>query len=223
MNCRFCLLAIIFVSLLTSCASFGKNESESAETEEVVFDDGYKTKAEAEVIFNDLEFKETEGVSTTSSEIPQEINKVASDNSKISITFDRYGNKTEKRVFNYNPRLSFVIMRTSAHGEKQIFVYAPSGEVKSLPENMLDKVLTASADEIANSAGIQQPQTQVSISVQNNPLPSSIPLRPMPSNNFPIQNQSTKPVEKEGKSPEAQQLPSQNKETIPEAESNLLQ
>ncbi len=199
-----------------------KNEGESAETEEVVFDDGYKTNVENEITFDDLEFKEMEGEPAASGKIPQEINKVASDNSKISITFDRYGNKTEKRVFNYNPRLSFVIMRTSADGEKQIFVYAQSGEVKNLPENMLDKVLTASADEIANSAGIQQPQRQISISIQNNPLPNSTPLRPMPSYNFPIQNRPAEPIEKEEKNPDAQQPSSPNKETTPLEKNNPL-
>lgn len=222
MNYRLCVLAVILISLLTSCANFGKNESESAEMEEVIFDDGYKTNAENEIIFDDREFKEKEDADSMPREDFQEVTEIASDNSKISRMFDRYGNKTETRHFNYHTRLSLILLQTSADGEKQVFVYGQNGEVKTLPENMLDQVLTASADEIANSAGILQQQRQISISVQNNQLPDSTPLRPMPSYNFPVQIQPAEPVEKEEKSPDAQQPSSQNKETTPVEKINLL-
>jgi hypothetical protein len=154
------------VLLLTSCASLGENESKSSEMEEVIFSGENKTPSENEIIFDDRELEENEGASSITGRNFQEIIKIASDNSKISTMFDRYGNKTETRHFNYHPRLSFVLLQTSAEGKRQVFVYGLNGSVKGLSEHMLDKVLTASADEIANSAGILQPQRQDSISVQ---------------------------------------------------------
>jgi len=222
MNCRFSLLVIILVSLLISCACSSINKDKSANAEEVIFDDGYNTSAKNEIIFDDIDFEGQERTVSASGGNSKEIIKIASDSSKISTTFDVYGNKTEIRTFNYNPRLSFILLRTSTEEKKQVFVYGQNGDVKSLPENMLDKVLTASADEIANSAGIPQQQRQISIGIQNNPLPDSTPLRPMPSYNFPIQNRPVEPIEKEEKSPDAQQPSSQNKETTPVEKNNPL-
>ncbi len=207
---------------MTSCACSSINKDESVNAEEVIFDDGYNTPAENEVIIDDINFEGQERIVSATGGNSQETIKIASDNSKISTTFDVYGNKTEIRTFNYNPRLSFIVLQTSADEKKQVFVYGQNGDVKSLSEGMLDKVLTASADEIANSAGILQQQRQMSISVQNKPLPDSTSLRPLPRYNFPVQNQQVEPVEKEEKSVGAQQPLLQNKEAAPEEKNNPL-
>ncbi len=186
MNCRWCLLVIILVSLLTSCATLRSNNDKSANKGEIIIDDGYKTPAENEIVIDDKNFEGKEGKIFSS----QETTTIAADNSKITTTFDRYGNKTEKRYFGYHPRLSFVLVRTNAAGEKQVFVYGENGEIKSLPDNMLDRVLTASADEIENSAGfLQQAPSQSTMTVRNNTPLNSAPLRPLPSSNFPVYNQ----------------------------------
>lgn len=187
MNCRFCLLVIIFVSLWTSCANSSINEDKSANAEEVTFDDGYKTTAENEIVIEDKDFEGKEDAITLAGKSFQEITKIASDNSKISTMFDRYGNKTETRYFNYDTRLSFILLRTSADGKKQVFVYGQNGEVKNLPENMLDKVLTAPANDLANAAGIyevrRETQTPMIVkSSQTNKL-----LTPLPGSSFPVQ------------------------------------
>jgi len=180
------------VSLLISCACSSINKDKSANSEEVIFDDGYNTSAKNEIIFDDIDFEGQERTVSASGGNSKEIIKIASDSSKISTTFDRYGNKTEKRTFNYNPRLAFIIFRTSPEGIKQVFIYGQNGDVKSLPENMLDKVLTASADEIANSAGIYNTVTKSPSFAQNSQQLNVTTLKPLPSSQLPIQNQ---PVE----------------------------
>jgi hypothetical protein len=190
-----------------------KNESESAEMEEVIFDDGYKPTARNEIIIKDSDLAGRESAAFKQHESPEEITKIGSDNSKITTMVDRFGNKTETRHFNYHPRVSFILLQTSADGKKQVFVYGQNGEVKSLPENMLNEVLTASPDEIANSAGIIQQQRQTLITVQNNPSSSATPMTPVPSYHFPVQNQKNEANVKEEITSEIQQPETQNKET----------
>ncbi len=181
MNRRFCLLAVILVSLLTSCMSSCSKDNGSENTEEVVFDDGIKAAAENEIIITDNDLKDDTAVLTSGKSAGQ-ITKIAADGSQINTMFDRYGNKTETRYFNYNLRLKFILLRTSGDGQKQVFIYGQNGEVKSLPENMLDKVLTAPANEIAAAAGINEIRT--SQSTVN--LTMNKPLTPLPGSAFPV-------------------------------------
>ncbi len=95
------------------------------------------------------------------------------------------GNKTEMRFFSNHPRLSSVLVRTSADEKRETFVYGQDGKVKSLPENMVVTAMSASADEIADSAGISNAIAQTSSSFVQN----SKPLQPLPGYKFPVQNQ----------------------------------
>jgi hypothetical protein len=81
---------------------------------------------------------------------------------------------------------------TKSGGERQVFVYGQDGVVKSLPENMLDKVITASADEIANSAGIFDVKQQAPAPTfsQTNQLKTTASINRTPVYQTPVQNQS---------------------------------
>ncbi len=182
MNPRFCLLIVIFVSLLTSCANLGKNKDKSADASEVIFDDGYKTATENEVFIADNDFKGKEA-GLIPDKTFEETTKTASDGSRITTVFDRSGNKIEIRIFNSSSRLARVILRTSPAGEKQVFVYGQNGETKPFLGDRMDMVLTASPDEIANTVGIYGTRQMTTFSVQN-----SQPLKPLPSSDFPIVN-----------------------------------
>jgi len=177
------------VTLVASCANSSISGDKSANSEEVIFDDGYKTSDDNEIIIDENDFGNQERAGWTSDANSQETIKIAFDNSKITTVFDRYGNKTETRNFNNNPRLAFIVLRTSATGGKQVFVYGQNGDVKSLPENMLDKILTAPADEIANSAGIYNKAATSSSFAQNYQQPNVTTLKPLPGSQFPMQNQ----------------------------------
>lgn len=182
MSSKFCFILIITLCLLTSCS---KNEGDTKNKEEVVLNDGYKSN---EITIEEGEISETDGTVPVPGEDSGEITKVLDDNSKISILTDRYGNKVETRTFNLDPRLSLIVSRTSADGKKQVFIYGQNGEVKSVPENMWNKLLTAPADEIATAAGIYATRQQsFPTFAQNQPAQSAPPLQPLPSSNFPVQ------------------------------------
>ncbi|MEO6587891.1 MAG: hypothetical protein ABIP06_01070, partial [Pyrinomonadaceae bacterium] len=117
----------------------------------------------------------------------EEITKVEKDNSKISLVTDRYGNTIETRTFNEDPQLAQIVLQTSADGKIKVFVYGQNGDVKSVPENMLDKIMTAPANEIASAAGISVARREsFPTFAQNQTLPNEAPLKPLPSSNFPI-------------------------------------
>jgi hypothetical protein len=128
----------------------------------------------------------------------REVTQIIADGSKVNTMFDRYGNKTQTRCFNYDPRVNCVMLNISADGQRKVFVYAQNGDVKSLPENMLDKVTIASANEIADAAGIvltpsrltTTPYPQISKTVKTSP-----PAAPAPNLQPQIQNQVKEQVE----------------------------
>ena len=76
----------------------------------------------------------------------------ASDNSEITINTDATGVKTETRVFHNNPRVSRVVVTTTADGKRTTTVYGPTGESKSLKDETVD-VLAAAGNAIADAAG----------------------------------------------------------------------
>ena len=184
MNYKFCLLVMMFAFLLPSCSKFGKTQSD-----EIIFDDKTNMTSKNEIVIDDKSFDSEQDTVSISKVGSQEITKFTTDQSRINTAYDQFGNKTETRCFNNHIRLQCIILRTAADGQKQIFVYGQNGQVKSLPDNMIDKALTAPADEIANSAGIYQTYRQVVPVAQNTQTRNDIALRPLPSYNLPIQNQ----------------------------------
>ncbi len=188
-----CLLLIIFVSLSIACS-----DSRSAESEEVFFDDGYKTGDREEIVIDDYSFEE-KGAAAASQQRSgsQEITRIAPDGSRITTMYDGFGNKTETRFFDDNPLVQIISVRTSASGEKQVSVFAQNGEVKQLPANMLDKVLTAPANDLAAAAGIFQGRREPTIVQTSQP-----PLQPMPGYRFPVQTPPAQAVPIEPTEPE---------------------
>lgn len=190
MKYKFCLLTVIFAFLLTSCSEATTGESESVNMDEVVFDGGNK-KADGEIVFNDNFSGDKNENASVSMPTSQGVTKVAADQSRINTMYDGFGNKTETRCFNNHPRLQCVMLRTTSDGKRQVFVYGQNGDVKDLPEDMLDKTTTASGDELADAAGlfeVRQKRTQPAIALSK--PQNSQSLQPMPSYKFPIQNQS---------------------------------
>jgi len=175
--------------MLASCSKTGKSQSS-----EVVFDDAGKTAAKDEIVIDDKSFDGNRETLPTLKAGSQETTKTAADHSKINTMYDEFGNKTETRYFNNHLRLQFLLLRTSADGQKQIFVYGQNGEVKNLPEDMLDRALTAPADELANSAGIFQTYRPSPPAAQSIQTRSDVSLRPLPSYNFPVQNRQVEQV-----------------------------
>ena len=112
------VLVIVFFSYI----GFVKSQGLKQDTEEVIFDDGYRTKSEGEVIFDDSALQDFNQVNPITIEGMEEQTKILGDSSKLTIMYDRYGNKIENRSFGYHPRLTFIVLQTSASGQKQVFV-----------------------------------------------------------------------------------------------------
>jgi len=150
----FYVSALIFAVLFVSCADEKQTEDTSAKKNEVVFKDKYATTKDGEII---IDGTDSEGITApiiTSQKSLKELPKTALDGSQISTMYDAFGNKTEIRTFTNNLLVQSVIVRTFSDGRCQIFVYGQNGEVRNLPENLYNRVSTASGNFLANAAGI---------------------------------------------------------------------
>jgi hypothetical protein len=195
MNNKYFFILIIVLCVFISFISLGKIRNNKAKTESVsvvngssAVTDGIQTGEDAFIPLGENE--------TNSGGVGRETTATASDGSTITTVFDRYGNKSETRYFDSNSRLHFIILKTTSEGYREVFVYGRDGTVKQLPENMLDKVTTASADQIANSAGIPVTIEQRAATppdfVLNNNQPSAPPIQMRPLN--PLPPQTIEPV-----------------------------
>lgn len=170
-----------------SACTIGKASSERRE--EIFFDDRSQAKSSNEILINNADLNKRASQISTAKKNSQEQTIIASDKSKITTMIDSYGNKTETRCFVNHPRLECIVVQTSPDGKKQTVVYGAGQGAKILPENMADRALTASADELASSAGI----TETRSSLASQPISpyggkdSNKSLQPMPSYKFPIQ------------------------------------
>jgi hypothetical protein len=182
----------------------GDEASSEASNEEVVFDDGYKTSSDGEIIIDDQSFaaKET-GLVITEKNLPN-VTQIASDGSQIKIMYDGFGNKTETRTFENNWLLKTVLLRTDVDGKRQVFVYGQNGDVKSLPPDMLDRALTAAPTELANAAGIVAPIEKMPVITQNVEPSYAPPLQPVSGYQIPMRsNPAPQTVEEEPVEPAA--------------------
>lgn len=211
---------MLLMSFFTSCSSF--NESDSPETAEVVFDDGYKAAQKGEVNLDDIEFVAKD----ISREMPggssRDISETAADGSKINIAYDGFGNKTETRCFN-DLRVKCLQLKTPANGQREVFVFGHNGQTKKLPENMLDRVLTASANEIANAAAIYDFKKETRPQITSSEIPQqSKPLQPMPSYKFPVQNPLPKESEPVRDVAVPNDSPNENADSVPDQKQESL-
>jgi hypothetical protein len=168
----FYLLLLIPVFLWASC-SLVSQEKELIRQREIKINDKNIKSKDGEVIIDGTTFEANELPTITSRKSSKEESKTAADGSQINTMFDGFGNKTEIRAFPDNLLVQCIISRTFADGRKQIFVYGQNGEVKILPEDMSDRVLSSSGNDLARSAGIftgRKPRT-VPTPLQNTELP----------------------------------------------------
>lgn len=159
--------------------------------------------------------------------IPADFNPVKSgqtqtipgdDNSKITVMVDRYGNKTEIRDFSSHSRLSSIVLQTSPDGIQQAYIYSQSGEAKLLPKELLEKAMTAPADELANAAKIYQTTADKQIPYRQN-APTA-PSRPLPSYEFTAQIQPEPPPAQGPETETADEnQPAESREVISSAKS----
>lgn len=217
MSYKFFLSTIVCAALV-SVACSSKNKSAG---EVVITDGGYNAKGE--IVINDASFAGKDFSVSGGNREQSETTKIAADGSQINTMYDGFGNRTDTRCFNYHLRVKCVLLRVAAgkDGQKQVFVYASNGEVKTLPDDMLDRALTLTAEQIAAAAGITQdyiapPKPMI---VKNYPSADE-PLKPLPGYNFPVRAQAP-PVEPvESVETPANDQPDEPEENSPEAKSD---
>jgi len=184
MSIKLILFLNIFLLICgTACSTTNESDVVFVSDEEVSGSDSNEV-----VISDSLDFQGNSPGSKLNG-LAQTQTTRAKDNSEITVMIDDLGNKSEMRVFSNHPRLASILVRTAVDGRKETFAYDHTGKVKSLPSNIFERAMTASADEIANSAGIYSTITETPAFVQNTKKPDTMPLQPMPSSQFPIQNQ----------------------------------
>lgn len=193
------VIALLFIASLSTFFS-ACSSAASKEQPEVVIDKS-STQATDEVYITNADVKR-EGDDQPVSTVPLpggSATKITlGDSSQVETLTDAFGNKTETRYFQGNSRLRMLILRTSAKGAQEVTVYGKGGETK-IVGGLADRALTASGDEIANAAGLNQttspgaaknfmkrPSSQSSPSLQ--PLPSSSFQQPSQPVSQPVQN-----------------------------------
>ena len=85
-----------------------------------------------------------------------EPNKMEMDNSVVETMYDNYGNKTENRVFNHDPLVKMIVLRTTVDGQAQAMIYAQNGDIKMAPPKILENILRSPAGEIAKAVEITE-------------------------------------------------------------------
>ncbi|HVE59130.1 MAG TPA: hypothetical protein VNB22_20065 [Pyrinomonadaceae bacterium] len=145
----FLLLAVFSSALFSACTSV-----ESKTSEEVVIDSSSSKPSSDEVVITDSDLKgKTDSQISTDQESKALAKRILPDNSEVETLIDGFGNKVETRYFPEHPRLRLIILRTSADGKQEATVYGYGTDTK-IVEDLGDKAMTASGDEIANTAGL---------------------------------------------------------------------
>lgn len=179
-------LLISFVILFSACT---KTSEQSAVREKIFLDDGTGGKNEGEVEIEQSSVKDAETQISFSQEFHQNSDETESGGTQVSTMYDGFGNKIERRFFFQHPLLKAMVLRTSTNGQREVLIFGHNGEVKTVPQNMVDKAMTATADELAKSAGITMGRkpTFSSFSDLSEEQKDTIPLSPT-APDFNIQN-----------------------------------
>ena len=176
----FLLFAVSLAAISSACATV-----ESSPQKEVVFEDKVK-KSGKEILISDSDLKKEPTQISTSKEAKQESKRMLADKSEVETLIDGFGNKTETRYFKDNPRLRFIILRTSFDGTKVVTVYGYGRDTQTF-DDMGDKALTASGDEIANAANLTATRSYAITPNFMKKVKSETPkIEPLPSSTFPI-------------------------------------
>ena len=197
MKYNYCLVVVIALCVYVSYTSVQKSNASLARAEDEALIDKFIESRQGESFAGTRSPSAPEANLSASGKSSQEKTKILPDGSKIDVMYDGFGNKTETRCFNNNSRLKCVTLTSAVNGQRQAVVYGQNGERNTVPENMIDNLLTASGDEIANSAGILAAprQTPQAVYAQATPLPAPPRFSKPADNQSSIQNEPTEQVE----------------------------
>lgn len=194
MNFRLCLLMlVVLLGGSAACARKEKAVMDLRVDEKVI-----------EVRHDEVTIGETGKDNVSERQSSQLAPQKMSDKSEITVMFDGFGNKLEKRYFKGHPRLHSVLIRTAVDGRREILVYGQNGEKNSVDGELGKRLLSASADEIANAAKIYESRPVIrnrAITVQNEqtkpqpPVSTSAALPQPPEPTQPSETTVEEPIQ----------------------------
>lgn len=152
------LILILSLSLISACTT---SRASSENNEEVVIEGNNGGQNKDEIVITDADLNGLSPQNSPDGTNTQELIVAGEDKSKVTTMIDTYGNKTEKRCWVNHSRLDCIVIQTSAGGKKEILLYPVGSGAKILPENNVEQALTATADELANLAGVTSTRTEV--------------------------------------------------------------
>ena len=149
MKLQTILILLMFAAAVSSCSDSRANSDPSAKTD---------ASAEKNAETSGAQEQEAPGrpALVTSQASSQDPAKMAADSSEINTMYDGFGNKTETRSFFAHSLIKLVMVRTASDGRKTAHVYGQNGQVKFLPENLVENAMTEPVDQIAHAVGITE-------------------------------------------------------------------
>lgn len=202
---------LLLITALAAAPAFftgcGKSQASETQKPEIVFSDTTVPDANGEnvVAIDDSSLPDGELGIKASRSAGSSTATSGDDSSKISVMVDAYGNKSETRCFNNDPRVKCITIKTSLNGEAVVTVYGQNGVTKMISKDKLGSGLNASADEIADAAEFSEPSQKADISKMIKKKSDSVKLKPLPSSEFPIQPVQIPPPPVEANPPAAAQ------------------
>lgn len=188
-NWNYCLIAILVLSFVPTFMNISIiMKKVDGDVLSKIIDEANSPAAKDFVIDEKLSADKQQVLLASDETTKKEISRLVEDGSEIKTSYDAFGNKTEVRIFRGNPRLKQLLIRTSVDGERQVYVYGQNGEVETVPDNMLEKVLSAPANEIADVAGIFKTK-------QAKTLPTPMPVVQMPVQQYVAPSQIQVPAD----------------------------
>lgn len=152
---------IFFIMLLTvnisGCSYYFNSKSATERRIDIIIAETYNKYQDREMVFENLtaDFPEyNEEIIDLVSIKEKETLETQKDGSQLNTLFDGYGNKTQIRTFFDDGLVKFVIVKTFSDGGQQALVFAQNGEIKVVPDELINKFLTLSGKEIAKIVGI---------------------------------------------------------------------
>ncbi len=145
------LLILISTIVIISYGYFGNNWKNSAVVVEITDKDfaDENLNGKGEVSISDSELQNVQTRTIDLKKRTSQTYDLKNENAVLTVSYDDYGNKTEKKVFKNDPRIEMIMVRTPVRGDKQVYIYAVGGKVENVPANMLNTVLSISPDKIA--------------------------------------------------------------------------
>lgn len=145
------LILVLTALLFSACA-----RSETSESADAVAQTNEQGKADAA---RQLLANGDEVINTTPIGVKSQISEPKNSwyNSEIIEMTDGYGNKTIRRAFKDDSRLTFVYVNEYLKGDRFVEVFGRNGQRRVLSAEHIDKVLTSPGSEIADLAGINYP------------------------------------------------------------------